>query len=389
MRVSRWLSMALLCALLLLLLCVSVRAHEPPAHNTAASQLKLTHDIFEGSNKDPFVALTAAELKRGTQRTGDSAQERLQWPKQLTLILAHPDADWSTSIGRGRLRFQSALARGFSDTIFVNVILVGLEGSRGFLVPFARPASLLTAQRWAGDIAEQVRISKADLQALVAHEPLLVQRFHTFDGKPLHVNGSVHFHVTAAAKGGLAVRIRDAVGALLQSHTTFQHLPIETMDDIIRADYEKSRTAVPTIYIVNSGRRHVGYAWRSVTRGCSTPHFAGQHHNYFWLDLNAGPLEWGPVTSGEGIVSTHAIPFIEDETAFADARTRSAFVAAVAGYVVHTAQRLLSTSITRFPFVGMRADAAIQLVLIADTRAGLAALEQQMATVQKSLEEGT
>jgi hypothetical protein len=150
---------------------------------------------------------------------------------------------------------------------------------------------------------------------------------------------------------------------------------------------------MPTLYLVNSGRRHVGYAWQPPSASaadqasealvCGTPHWAGRGHNYLWLDLNAGPLEWGPVTSGEGIVSGHAIPFIEDEAAFRDPRTRQSFLTLVGGYVVHTAQRLISTAPTRLPVAGLpvssagagQAPPSLLFVLMSDTAQGEIAVE--------------
>jgi hypothetical protein len=118
----------------------------------------------------------------------------------LSLVLSLYDTlfpcpqDWSRLIGeRPTDVFRQTLSSGFTDTVFVKVVLVGLGG----------------------EISERVVVSKQELQAIIAHEKLLSQSFHTFDGTPLHVNGSVHFNVYVS-EPRLAIRIRDHVVDLLK-----------------------------------------------------------------------------------------------------------------------------------------------------------------------------
>ncbi len=87
------------------------------------------------------------------------------------------------------------------------------------------------------------------------------------------------------------------------------------MTDLLASHaYAPMHISSPVIFIVNAGRHHIGYSWsQSSEQQCSTVHGASARDRFVWFDLNAGPLEWGPLSAGEGSALRHAFPFIDNQ----------------------------------------------------------------------------
>nr|XP_043634557.1 uncharacterized protein LOC122605668 [Erigeron canadensis] len=89
-------------------------------------------------------------------------------------------------------------------------------------------------------------------------------------------------------------------------------IPHSPIDDVIRKDYDSetphNKDAI-FIYILNLGSQGKPYAYRYTDSGessvgvtkCSGSIYASQSR-YLWIDLSAGPVDYGPALSGDGVL---------------------------------------------------------------------------------------
>ncbi|KAF0904116.1 hypothetical protein E2562_031839 [Oryza meyeriana var. granulata] len=138
----------------------------------------------------------------------------------------------------------------------------------------------------------------------------------------LALSHKIHFDVASpSASSQLASRAGAAVRAHLDSspapfHTTaLSSVPYSVVDDLVAEDY---RTLVDSgsapsvyIYLLNLGPQPRPYAYTAASSSadshspgfsrCLAPVWAGKDR-YIWVDLGAGPVDYGPALSGEGVL---------------------------------------------------------------------------------------
>eukprot|EP00824_Muranothrix_gubernata_P000512 TRINITY_DN1058_c0_g1_i1.p1 TRINITY_DN1058_c0_g1~~TRINITY_DN1058_c0_g1_i1.p1 ORF type:complete len:727 (+),score=124.16 TRINITY_DN1058_c0_g1_i1:317-2182(+) len=81
---------------------------------------------------------------------------------------------------------------------------------------------------------------------------------------------------------------------------------------------------------------------------CPFSLWAGQER-YAWIDLTAGPVDYGPQTSGDGIVSEYALPRLSHYMRGNDPQPSKDFVADIVTLVRRTCEQLISPSLAHFP----------------------------------------
>lgn len=148
------------------------------------------------------------------------------------------------------------------------------------------------------------------------------------DSHTLPITTQFYFHVTKASQrlnGEIQSAVRGAVAADAETRGGAGDLaliPHDLTEDAVRADYMKSNIAY-TLYILNpdwpgrpyaysydSARYGGGRGRPSGGTGCPGTLWVAKDH-YAWVDLTAGPVTYGPRTSGEGLV-WESLPRITD-----------------------------------------------------------------------------
>ena len=319
---------------LALLVYISLCVSQAGGLEGPASASKLTHEILERPQLDPYASLGDRELSK----------------------------EWSQdSLKNSPSLLREAFGRGLQEHKVVTVVLVGFDGSvDGHLKT--------TVTNFAGLLGKQ----KAS-------------QLHTFAGTKIPLTSELQFRVQHA-HAGVVGKISKDIADALENHSTTQELPIDLINQHLANVYSDLHTVTPTIFIVNVGRFNVGYSWIGAGQHCRTVHYAASHARYAWLDVNAGPLEWGPLTVGEGAALAHGFPFIDDMAKFLNPKSAPAFLATVASYVVRTANTLMLPSVTRMPFPGEfnihrdRQGASLKFITISDLNSQSDGQEALLAT---------
>lgn len=157
------------------------------------------------------------------------------------------------------------------------------------------------------------------------------------------------FHFTLAFSHYSFFYIHLQSGAL---RTVFQHreVPYEVVDDLIKAHLETPLSSY-TIFLLNLKPQTQGkYAYVYSKSGAFSHHtrclgtlWAGKDR-YVWVDLAAGPVEYGPATSGEGYVKGEMLPLASSY----GAGQENTFAADLAS-LVWSAARMLVAPAVRIP----------------------------------------
>ncbi|KAJ7557779.1 hypothetical protein O6H91_04G009600 [Diphasiastrum complanatum] len=168
------------------------------------------------------------------------------------------------------------------------------------------------------------------------------------DYHKLTMRARIDLQVTRASQQ-LADRIYEAIEKHLAGRpSTMQYMSLEAVphslvDDIIQADLEKPLSSY-FIYLLNPKHQTASYGYRyseehdPFVYKCLGSSWAGSDR-YMWVDLAAGPVEYGPSLSGEGLVvkaETYPLAALHK-----DSPARSSFLADLASVVWSAAQMLL------------------------------------------------
>jgi hypothetical protein len=154
-------------------------------------------------------------------------------------------------------------------------------------------------------------------------------------------------------QGDLGEKIHGAIGQAISQSTSLrtyhQHHQVshEVVDNMVRAQLEDPLPAY-TIYLLNlkpQKQGKYGYVYGE-SRGsihrttCLGTLWAGKKR-YMWVDLAAGPVEYGPASSGEGYVKGEMLPLASSY----GLGQENAFAADLASLVWSAAQMLLAPSV--------------------------------------------
>ncbi|GMH27032.1 hypothetical protein Nepgr_028875 [Nepenthes gracilis] len=146
---------------------------------------------------------------------------------------------------------------------------------------------------------------------------LTSNHFHVitpFDSKSHHLSLSHTLHLDVSLSHLLSSALSSAVGSALSAAPSSLRSPLVSInysivDQIIAKDFAKeSQFHGFYIYLLNLGPQSKPYAY-SYTSGDSSPAFTKclgtiwtGKERYLWIDLGAGPVDYGPGLSGDGVL---------------------------------------------------------------------------------------
>ncbi|CAI0453537.1 unnamed protein product [Linum tenue] len=129
----------------------------------------------------------------------------------------------------------------------------------------------------------------------------------------LAVRHSPHLDVSHSPPS-LASRLSDAIKSAIAStpsplRSTLLSIPYDSVDQIIRQEFDKEKPAHGIyVYLISLGSQSKSYAY-SYFPGDSSPGFTKcsgtiwtGKERYLWIDLSAGPVDYGPALSGDGVL---------------------------------------------------------------------------------------
>uniref|UniRef100_A0A453SBW0 DUF7906 domain-containing protein n=1 Tax=Aegilops tauschii subsp. strangulata TaxID=200361 RepID=A0A453SBW0_AEGTS len=158
-----------------------------------------------------------------------------------------------------------------------------------------------------------------------------VSSSHFLSSRPPHrlaVSHSIHLDVAApAASSDLVARAATAVQAHLNAAPAPFHsnalssVPYKIVDDIVAEDYRAHAGSASSpavyIYLLDLGPQPRSYAYTAASSSadghspafsrCLAPLWTGKER-YIWIDLGAGPVDYGPALSGEGVLPREKDP---------------------------------------------------------------------------------
>ncbi|KAI0524078.1 hypothetical protein KFK09_003442 [Dendrobium nobile] len=232
------------------------------------------------------------------------------------------------------------------------------------LSPISKPKNLIS-HLLSYQIAIPVRIklvgpfsaaAPSILHSFVA-AALSSSRFHVVGAYPHHlaVSHSLHLDPSLAP---LESDISEAIRAHLESSPAPLHrgalfsIPYSVVDDLIRRDFykEEPNSALGIdIYLLNLDQQSKRYAY-SYDAEDSSPAFSKclgtiwtGKERYMWIDLAAGPVDYGPALSGEGLLPRgefHPLASLHKSP-----RSEKALLADLASLVLGAYQSLLVPSL--------------------------------------------
>ncbi|CAM6102131.1 unnamed protein product [Calypogeia fissa] len=132
--------------------------------------------------------------------------------------------------------------------------------------------------------------------------------------------------------------------------TPVQAVPYGIVDDIIQEDLVKPLNSY-TVYLLNTKAQERSYAYEYGSdspslqyQKCLGTFWTGKER-YLWIDLAAGPVEYGPSTSGDGYVKGEMFPLAKN---YNDYQLKNAYLADLAA-MVWSAARMLFVPSVRVP----------------------------------------
>lgn len=182
----------------------------------------------------------------------------------------------------------------------------------------------------------------------------------------------------------VAQKVRKAISDGIQKGIEHAVIPASVLQNIIEREYDELRSVAPAIFIVNGGRHDSSYSFNT-DDSCRVAHFCGDTKRFVWLDVNAGPMEYGPSSSGEGGVSRHNLPLVDDLTQFSDKSNLRTFLVQIAGFIVSTSRMLFQSTPSHLDFKFNFTSSELKFVHIADNEAGFKRLSQQKEEVCSAL----
>uniref|UniRef100_A0ACD5UGE1 Uncharacterized protein n=1 Tax=Avena sativa TaxID=4498 RepID=A0ACD5UGE1_AVESA len=166
--------------------------------------------------------------------------------------------------------------------------------------------------------ASSARLLPSYVSSVVSSAPFLSSR----SPHRLALSHNIHLDVAGpAASSKLATRAAAAVRAHLDASpapfhaTALSSVPYSLVDDLVAEDYRalvgSSSAPAVYIYLLDLGQQPRPYAYTAAPGSadahspgfsrCLAPLWAGKER-YIWIDLGAGPVDYGPALSGDGVL---------------------------------------------------------------------------------------
>ena len=254
----------------------------------------------------------------------------------------------------GTISFENS----FEEQIFVNVVLIGFDG----------------------EMSIGLKTNKKEMESLLGD---MTQQLTTLEGESFRVVSRIRF-IVKMAHTSIGSRIRQTIAEEIGDKTTFTLIPVEKVQSLIEKEYMQLRSSSPCIFIVNAGRHSAGYAYGTGGK-CHTAHFCGDKKKFLWLDINAGPVEFGPVSSGDGGVGRDVLPFVDDVRMFEDQAEVRNMLVEVARFVGTTCKMLFMSTPSRLPVSSNVSEVMLKFIHLSESDKGLEVLRVQKEDVCNAL----
>eukprot|EP00697_Spironema_sp_BW2_P015949 gnl/Spiro4/7009_TR3638_c0_g1_i1.p1 gnl/Spiro4/7009_TR3638_c0_g1~~gnl/Spiro4/7009_TR3638_c0_g1_i1.p1 ORF type:complete len:711 (+),score=187.76 gnl/Spiro4/7009_TR3638_c0_g1_i1:60-2135(+) len=235
--------------------------------------------------------------------------------------------------------------RSFELVTYVNVKLVGFEKDGQFGV----------------DIKEEELMRYLDaLKTKTAPQVIETQ-----PGQPHHMGFKTRFlFQVSRTSRSLVDTLAASVNSAIERSGKSNLIPHTTIDDTIKQNFLDMPHQSYTLYILNlpaptavpatqynppvAGYHYYAYydAADKTPTACGSSVWVGQER-YAWMDLTAGPVTYGPSTSGDGTMTEFSLPRVT--AAHSKLPTKSQLLADLASVIYRSCQYLFAPSIDRTP----------------------------------------
>eukprot|EP00899_Mesostigma_viride_P024805 jgi/Mesvir1/5509/Mv15550-RA.1 len=310
------------CVLALHVFWVAVQALSPVATNYPAS---LTHQLLQAdtdplATKDTFAGLGEAEKHIW-------GRERL-----------------------GSLRHKAMALRDMSVQAGVEIKLVGFDGNgnKGLKLKesdFARYIDALRSQVVTQAVnTEERKGSSSELQELLVHSRFVYHVSHASSALTSELMGAID-RAVRAAPNSTEYMSADA------TPVPMARIPYSVVDAVLAADTAHSKLLY-TVYILSLPPPVTPYAYGHDERSgdgataCLGNTWMSQKERYLWVDLTAGPLDFGFSLLGPGAVTPKSIPRLDN---YLPKKLASAIIPDLLAMVNEAALYLLAPSLERYP----------------------------------------
>ncbi|KAI3748049.1 hypothetical protein L6452_10873 [Arctium lappa] len=142
----------------------------------------------------------------------------------------------------------------------------------------------------------------------------VITPFHTTTNHRLAITHSLSLDVSLSPSS-LAVKLSDKIKSEIATtpsplRSNLISISYASIDSIIRQDFEREKPLQGVyIYLLNLGSQSKPYAYKYTDTGdsslgvtkCSGSIWTGKSR-YLWMDLSAGPVDYGPALSGDGVL---------------------------------------------------------------------------------------
>lgn len=148
----------------------------------------------------------------------------------------------------------------------------------------------------------------------------------------------------------------DALSAtLIDAITTHLHdakglIPHEVVSDVLSRHLSQSSTirGAFVFYVLNLdlGREYDDVEYLYIQQECGNSFFLLPENRGAWIDLRAGPVSFGPKTSGDGVVDTMTVPY---SLPYIKERRDSYDLVELASFIIRSSRTLLMPSMDHLP----------------------------------------
>ncbi|XP_042496065.1 uncharacterized protein LOC122075189 [Macadamia integrifolia] len=155
--------------------------------------------------------------------------------------------------------------------------------------------------------------SQSDLSSLI-NAARFSDQFHVIGSDPHHLNIKHSLHFDVSPSSSLASLVSEAIRFEIERSASspryyLHSVPYSVVDRIVKQDFEKEKPVQGVyIYLLNLNPQSKPYAY-TYGSGDPSPAFTRclgsiwtGKDRYLWIDLAAGPVDYGPALSGEGVL---------------------------------------------------------------------------------------
>ncbi|KAL5988635.1 hypothetical protein ACLOJK_026733 [Asimina triloba] len=147
----------------------------------------------------------------------------------------------------------------------------------------------------------------SDLFHIIAASPAPTPTHHLSLSHSLHLDVSQSFALSSQISQAIHSHLDSAVSALRSALTP---VPFSLVDRLVKQDFDKEQPSPGFyIYLLNLDPPSKRYAYSYSPTADSSPAYTRCHgtlwtgkDRYLWIDLAAGPVDYGPALSGEGLL---------------------------------------------------------------------------------------